>query len=455
MFKDRDFVSKHYLNDIILKIREYTKREATIMSTLVEFTQMVETEGTLEKNVKILSKMSNFSFSQQSGFHLGSLTSYNNDEYESGNEEISRKLLLTNLSNSEKIGVLIEYEDSSEDREEMLNKLSSDNSNDKNLFIKHNFIMIEPNGGYNEFGKPYSDSLFITVFVIGAETSDNTISITENENKEETDIVVNREIVDRFESKEDYLYFENDSLSRLVDFRYKCGQNSKHFLTQARVRGNHNNNNKCKECGNTAIGEYADYSFVCRKCKYQLCRKCCHKMVLTKHKNNIGGININKNIQAKNESNYKIGFKSISSNEDPNMNTLDSTNGNESTDTLTSMVVQIGAMSEDMARAMKQQQALEQQQKLMKRREMNNELGLPPVKNLVDRHNNVQPDAEAGINKNARKLKKSAFSMLKQISTSPTLTDDKSFSAMKQCQVSGDWFYFYFYFYFYFVLFKK
>ena len=38
VFKDRDFVSKHHLSDIILKIREYTKREATIISNLTKFT---------------------------------------------------------------------------------------------------------------------------------------------------------------------------------------------------------------------------------------------------------------------------------------------------------------------------------------------------------------------------------------------------------------------------------
>ena len=62
------------------------------------------------------------------------------------------------------------------------------------------------------------------------------------------------------------------------------------------------------------------------------------------------------------------------------------------------------------------------------------------INNPVDRTGvQSQPsyrDAEAGINKNAHKLKKSAFSMLQFISTSPTLKDDESFNVTQQCQVN-------------------
>ena len=60
VFKDRDFVSKNYLNNIILKICQLTKRNATILSNLVDFTQIVETEGTLAKNVNFVRKMAHF-----------------------------------------------------------------------------------------------------------------------------------------------------------------------------------------------------------------------------------------------------------------------------------------------------------------------------------------------------------------------------------------------------------
>ena len=51
VFKDRKFVLKHYWTQLIFKIREYTKRDATIAGTLVNFTQLVENEGTLEQPV--------------------------------------------------------------------------------------------------------------------------------------------------------------------------------------------------------------------------------------------------------------------------------------------------------------------------------------------------------------------------------------------------------------------
>ena len=52
VFSDRNFVLKHLWNDIIIKIREYTKRDATIIGQLFNFTQLVENEGTFEKRVK-------------------------------------------------------------------------------------------------------------------------------------------------------------------------------------------------------------------------------------------------------------------------------------------------------------------------------------------------------------------------------------------------------------------
>ena len=52
LFKRQEFVLTHDWDDIVLKIREYTKRDATVSSNLVNFTQMVESEGTLERVVK-------------------------------------------------------------------------------------------------------------------------------------------------------------------------------------------------------------------------------------------------------------------------------------------------------------------------------------------------------------------------------------------------------------------
>ena len=51
LFKDKKFISKHGWNDIILKIREYTKLDASLIG-LFNFTQLVEDEGTLERPIK-------------------------------------------------------------------------------------------------------------------------------------------------------------------------------------------------------------------------------------------------------------------------------------------------------------------------------------------------------------------------------------------------------------------
>ena len=56
LFKDKQFISKHHLTDIIFKLREYTKRDATIIGRLFNFTQLVENEGTLEQQLVFGSK---------------------------------------------------------------------------------------------------------------------------------------------------------------------------------------------------------------------------------------------------------------------------------------------------------------------------------------------------------------------------------------------------------------
>ena len=54
VFQDPKFVTKNDWQKIIHKIREYTKRDATLNSTLFNFTQVVEEEGTLERPIKFL-----------------------------------------------------------------------------------------------------------------------------------------------------------------------------------------------------------------------------------------------------------------------------------------------------------------------------------------------------------------------------------------------------------------
>lgn len=56
IFRDKAFVLKHTWAQIIIKIRQYTKQEATIFGSLQHFTQLVEKEGTLERQVSFATK---------------------------------------------------------------------------------------------------------------------------------------------------------------------------------------------------------------------------------------------------------------------------------------------------------------------------------------------------------------------------------------------------------------
>ena len=219
----------------------------------------METEGTLEKKLMFVEKM-------DYDIPLGS--------------EMTRKLLITNLSQSSRICVLVEYESSGENRSIMLTNLSNDNSKRLNLFTKHNFQTIESNGSHHEFIKPYSDHVFVTIFVIGNVNINGNDDTTERK----TEDGFNIELYDRYETKEDYLYFENDRLNRFIDLRLKCDLNGKHYLVQSRT----NDSGKCKNCDNIAISGYNEYSFVCRRCKYELCQYCCHKKVIEKYTSDHG-----------------------------------------------------------------------------------------------------------------------------------------------------------------------
>ena len=59
VFSDLNFVSKHLWDEIIIKIREKTKQDATLVGELFNFTQLVENEGTLETRVQFCPNMKN------------------------------------------------------------------------------------------------------------------------------------------------------------------------------------------------------------------------------------------------------------------------------------------------------------------------------------------------------------------------------------------------------------
>ena len=115
--------------------------------------------------------------------------------------------------------------------DEMLYELATTRTGDNSQFFKRDFVIISPNGQQHEFGKPYCDSIFITLFVIEDINHDNnidslkskeaisTITVTSDDND-----TLNREIFDRYESRENYLYFRNNSLIRIIDCILNVGK---------------------------------------------------------------------------------------------------------------------------------------------------------------------------------------------------------------------------------------
>ena len=202
---------------------------------MLKFTQIVATEGTLEKKLKFFGTID---------CNKSQLVEAESDMDIHDNGMMTRKLLITNVSDTpQKICVLVEYENSSEDRNTRLNNLSNDAS--LNLFKKYNFQIIEPNSGCHEFIKPYCDRIFVTMFLIGdSDVSNKTGSNTEDG--------FNIESYDRFETKKDYLYFDNDLLNSFVALRLKCSLDDKHYLARSRTSHSTNNGN-CKDCGIIAI----------------------------------------------------------------------------------------------------------------------------------------------------------------------------------------------------------
>ena len=59
LFKDVQFVTKHRWPNMIFKIRDYTKQKGTIFGKLTNCSQLVENEGTLEREIVFGSKYSN------------------------------------------------------------------------------------------------------------------------------------------------------------------------------------------------------------------------------------------------------------------------------------------------------------------------------------------------------------------------------------------------------------
>ena len=171
-----------------------------------------------------------------------------NDEFD--------KIVITNLSPTDQIAVLVENEESEEDRTKLLKKLieNDEKQNDDLLFITNGYQVIP---AATELG---SESVkFI-------KTWDYTFVTVTN--------ITDKEIVcDRKCYLEDYLYFEDDDLQRISQYKPKCkNKNGKqHKLKEVNSKKN-NNKFDCVNCKSKELNIY----YHCYKCQYTLCQGCCH-----------------------------------------------------------------------------------------------------------------------------------------------------------------------------------
>ena len=289
VFKDKKFVFTHELEKIILKIRDYTKREASLCDFVyTNFTQLVQDVSTLEKSI-IFGNNINTDINATNIVDYGSYTHSDNNKKLSYNfrnisniisgnnyndfeidDEIDDqmeqdKLVVTNLSQTNKIGVLIEFEENNEDRNEML--VYAGSASEDGLHGK-GYTIIETNGGNRAFKRMRND-VFITLFVLNVNRSNN---------------IVNDEIYDRRRFMFDnYLYFKNTSLTSLIDLRPKCNSSDNsgiYFLRQAKCNTNLTQQaTKCKEC-NEHEKDLSEHWYFCRECKYYLCESCCHLAII-------------------------------------------------------------------------------------------------------------------------------------------------------------------------------
>ena len=262
LFQHKKWILNHNLNDIIFKIRDYTKREATLIG-LVNFTQLVENEGTMERPVRFDVFEENVVYKSTQEF-LDKVDGIEESEHEEEDDELD-KVTITNLSSTDKIGVLVENEQSNEDRTQLLQSLinneSKENNNNSNdvddnlLFTSKGYQLIcgVTNSGSEsaKFVKTW-DYTFVTL-----------INITKKEL-----------ICDRKRYFEDYLYFENDLLHPIIQYKPECS--NKHTLKE--VNGMDDNKFDCNNCESRESNVY----FHCYKCNYSLCQACCHLEVCVK-----------------------------------------------------------------------------------------------------------------------------------------------------------------------------
>ena len=275
VFKDTKFVRKNKWSDIIIKIREYTKRDATLFGRLLNMTQLVENEGTLEQPVIFASKYLNLMpIINEFDFEFGIGVGDDNDIDDILDDKFEHvepsEITIANMSEENKIAVLIENEKNLEDREELLQLLTNDKSENRDeIFIKNGYSIIDIEGGSQEFYKIW-DNVYITLFIIDNQD--------DNDLKENNS---NQEIYDRRIFSNDYLYWVDNmnQLRYMKSLLPKCNRisNETHKLRYITNNDDNSMNIKCLLCNNL-IG-FCNYMSYCRTCNYSVCQQCCHSII--------------------------------------------------------------------------------------------------------------------------------------------------------------------------------
>ena len=266
VFKDVKFVSKHKWTQMIFKIREYTKRYATLYGELYNFTQIVENEGTLEREVLFGSKNANIT---PNILDIGLPTI---DEFETNvhDDELGEVLKITNLSKTHYIAVLVEMEQNRENRQELMKMLEFQRNGKK--FIENGFVIVDKNCHSYEFNKVW-DEYFVTL-----------IRLSNNLTKESHKLIYERRMF-----FEDYLYFnKNDQLFAMKDGQIlpKCNliRNKTHNLQGILINSGNVESNAnigiCAFCSRQI--ELGNLSYYCVNCQYSICVRCCDLIISNK-----------------------------------------------------------------------------------------------------------------------------------------------------------------------------
>ena len=283
LFQDKNFVLKHKWNDIIFKLREYTKRDATLHGELFNFTQIIENEGTLEKQIRFGSKYLKLSSAHNHQLlqsHLAMLDELNDIDHDNVNSQhvAATKLMVINGSKQCKIAVLVEMEQIRENREDISKLLIKDSQqNNFQSFIEKGFVIIDNNGGSHRFDKVW-DEVYITAY-----------QLDDGLNSNSSHLVQNVEIYDRRMFFDDDLYFSDGQFHRLKDKIPNCYKNiclyqdstdeqaDPHQLKRIEVnQQNIQDYAGLDECGLCSLRiDHGNRNYYCTICNQGLCSKCC------------------------------------------------------------------------------------------------------------------------------------------------------------------------------------